>query len=149
MINWLKDGFPVEAQGMGGRQVRTDKETGEIYDHHFVEYKYADGSMLYSQCRHIKGCYNSVSEHAYGSKGYADINRYMVFGDDKWRYDKQGVSGHQQEQLDLVDSLLKGDRPNEGEYGAKSTMTSILGRYATYSGKVVTWDDAINNKIAL
>ncbi len=149
VINWLKDGFPVEAQGQGGRQVRTDKETGEIFDHHFVEYKYADGSRMYSQCRHIKGCFNSVSEHAYGSKGHAEINRHMIFGDNKWRYEKKGVSGHQQEQLDLVDSLLKGDRPNEGEYGAKSTMTSILGRYATYSGKVVTWDAAINNKIAL
>ena len=42
--NWIKgDKHPVEAQGMGGRQVRTGKEYGQIFDHHFVEYTYADG----------------------------------------------------------------------------------------------------------
>ena len=28
-------------------------------------------------------------------------------------------------------------------------MTAILGRMATYSGQVVSWDDAINSEIAL
>ena len=147
VINWLKNDYPVEAQGMGGRQVRTDKEHGEIYDHHFIEFKYADGTRMYSQCRHIKNCYNSVSEHAYGTKGYSDINRAMIFGEDKWRFTGKNVSGHQQEQLNLIDSLLAGERPNEGEYGAKSSMTSVLGRYASYSGKEVTWDKAINTKV--
>jgi myo-inositol 2-dehydrogenase / D-chiro-inositol 1-dehydrogenase len=30
-----------------------------------------------------------------------------------------------------------------------STMTSIMGRMATYSGKVVEWDEALNSKIDL
>ena len=38
---------------------------------------------------------------------------------------------------------------NEAENGAKSTMTSILGRMATYSGQEIKWDDAINSQIAL
>ena len=158
VINWLKDGFPVEANGQGGRQVRGNaindgdaKNHGEIFDHHFVEYKYADGSRLYSQCRHIKGCFNSVSEHAYGSKGESDIGRSTIFGkdDSAWRFSGKRLGGHQQEQLDLIDSLAKGEIYNEGDYGAKSTLTSILGRYATYSGKTVTWDQALNNKIQL
>src|SRR4029079_1470665 len=56
VINWLMDGYPVSANGMGGRQVRTGKDHGEIFDHHFVEYTYANGMKLYSQCRHIPGC---------------------------------------------------------------------------------------------
>ena len=36
--NWVKQAYPVTAHGMGGRQVRTDKRYGEIYDHHAVEY---------------------------------------------------------------------------------------------------------------
>ena len=44
-INWFKGGYPVRAQGMGGRQVRKSKEHGEIFDHHYVEYTYADGSI--------------------------------------------------------------------------------------------------------
>ena len=45
--------------------------------------------------------------------------------------------------------LRAGKRPNEAEYGAKSTMTAILGRMATYSGKMIQWDDAINSDLLL
>ncbi len=34
LVNWAKGDHPVEAQGMGGRQVRVGPEYGEIYDHH-------------------------------------------------------------------------------------------------------------------
>ena len=57
------------------------------------------------------------------------------------------VDGHQQEQTDLVATLRKGDRYNEGYYGATSSFTAVLGRMATYSGKVVTWDEAISKGI--
>ena len=150
VINWLKGSYPVEAQGMGGRQVRTGKEHGEIFDHHFVEFLYEDGSRMYSQCRHIRGCFNSVSEHAYGSKGYSDINKSQIIGaDSRWRFEGNRQRGHQQEQTDLIAALLAGERPNEGEYGAMSTMTAILGRDATYSGKVVSMEAALNNKKSL
>jgi myo-inositol 2-dehydrogenase/D-chiro-inositol 1-dehydrogenase len=57
LMNWLKGAHPVKAQGMGGRQVRTGNEYGEIFDHHYVEYQYPDGTYLNSQCRHQKGVY--------------------------------------------------------------------------------------------
>jgi predicted dehydrogenase len=148
VINWLKGSFPVKASGQGGRQVRTSKEHGEIFDHHFVEFDYADGSRLYSQCRHIKGCSRSVSEHAYGTKGSAVISRSMIqSGASTWKFKGKSVRGHQQEQLDLIDALVKGEIYNEGEYGAMSTMTSILGRLATYSGVEVSMQAALNSTI--
>ena len=152
VTNWLKDAYPVVAQGQGGRQVRTGIDHGEIYDHHFVEFTYADGSKMFSQCRHIRNCWNSVSEHAHGSRGTADISGAKIFdGDGKrvWAFGKGGRGGHQQEHHDLFAQLRRGELPNEGDYGAKSTMTAILGRLATYSGKSLRWDDAINSKIAL
>ena len=42
--------------------------------------------------------------------------------------------------------LARGLIPNEGEYGAKSTMTAILGRMSTYSGKSIRWDDAMKSE---
>ena len=42
-----------------------------------------------------------------------------------------------------------GKIPNEAEYGAKSTMTSVFGRLATFSGKELNWDNAINSDISL
>ena len=38
---------------------------------------------------------------------------------------------------------------NEADYGAKSTLTAIMGRAAAYSGKVVEWDEMMNSQHAL
>ena len=151
VINWLMKDFPVKAQGQGGREVRTGIDHGEIYDHHMIEFTYASGAKMLSQCRHIKGCWNNVSEHAHGTKGTVDISGAKIYDSaGKMTFQSKGArGGHQQEHHDLFASLRKGEIPNEGEYGAKSTMTSIFGRMATYSGKEITWDQAINSKLSL
>jgi hypothetical protein len=48
-----------------------------------------------------------------------------------------GENGWAQEHVDLFEQIRKGEIPNEGDYGAISTMTSIMGRMATYTGKVL------------
>jgi myo-inositol 2-dehydrogenase / D-chiro-inositol 1-dehydrogenase len=153
--NWLRgDKHPVEAQGMGGRQVRTGKEYGQIFDHHFVEYTYDDGSKMYSQCRHIAGCADEVREHAHGTKGTLDIDDdkggfITTKKNKKWHSPGKKQDNHHQEHHDLFAALRDGRTYNEGDYGARSTMTAILGRMATYSGKIVKWDDAMKRGIDL
>jgi myo-inositol 2-dehydrogenase/D-chiro-inositol 1-dehydrogenase len=151
VINWLKGGYPVRAQGMGGRQVRTGQDYGEIYDHHAVEFEYADGSRMFSYCRHIPNCWDSVSEHAQGTKGVADISGYRVETKDgeKWRYRGENKNPYVVEHHDLIASILSGKPYNEAEYGALSTMTAIFGRMCTYSGKMISWDEALNSQISL
>jgi predicted dehydrogenase len=151
VANWLKGAAPIRANGMGGREVRKGKDYGEIYDHHFVEFEYADGSRMFSQCRHIPRCWNSVSEHAQGSKGWADISgsHINVEGGEDWRYKGKKANPYQVEHDDLFASIREGKPINEGEYGALSSMTSILGRMATYSGKVIEWKDALASNIDL
>ncbi len=154
VINWLKGSHPVEAQGQGGREVRNGRDHGQIFDHHMVEYTYADGFKLLSQCRHIKGCWSNVSEHVHGSAGTSDISKALILsanGKTKWQSEAKEVKGKgwQQEQNDLFAALRRGETPCEVEYGAHSTMTAILGRLATYSGKVVRWEDAIHSNIHL
>ncbi len=145
--NWLRDKHPVEAQGMGGRQVRVGKEFGQIYDHHCVEFTYDDGTKMFSQCRHMDRCNNAVSEFAAGTKGVADISGGLIepAGGERWRFRGRAANPYQVEHDDLFAAIRKGDIYNEGDYGAHSTMSAILGRMATYSGKVVTWQDAINS----
>lgn len=145
--NWLVQGYPVECNGMGGREVRNGIEHGQIFDHHFCEYTYDNGVKMISQCRHIQNCWSNVSEHAHGTKGYADLSGKIYNAQNEliWKHDGKG-DGHQVEHYDLFAALRRGETPNEGEYGAKSTMTAILGRMATYSGKVVKWDEAINSQ---
>ncbi len=151
VINWLLGEFPISAQGQGGRLIRTGRDTGQIYDHHMVEFTYANGHKMLSQCRHMDDCWNSVSEHVHGTQGYADIHRGRIFGSngDQLFQSRGSRGGWQQEHHDLFADLRNGVIPNEGEYGAKSTMTAILGRLATYTGKYLKWDDAINSSISL
>ncbi|MCA9170205.1 MAG: Gfo/Idh/MocA family oxidoreductase [Planctomycetales bacterium] len=152
VINWLKNGYPVAAQGQGGRQVRTGKDYGQIFDHHVVEFEYGDNSICFSQCRHIPNTWPSVSEHAHGTNGSCNISGATIYdskGNVSWAYGRGGGGGHQQEHHDLFAVLRKGERPNEGEYGALSTMTSILGRMATYSGQKIEWEKALNSDMPL
>jgi predicted dehydrogenase len=148
--NWLKNGHPVKANGMGGCQVRKGPEYGETFDHHAVEFEYADGSRMFSQCRHIPGCWNSVSEFAIGSKGTANAHgQIKPTTGEGWRYRGPQPDPYQVEHDDLFASIRAGKPLNEAEWGATSTMTAILGRMCTYSGKEISWDEAINSKIDL
>ena len=148
-VNWFKGGYPVKAQGMGGRQVRKGKEHGEIFDHHFVEYTYADGSILNSQCRHIPGTTSRVDELFVGTKGKIQAGAANIIdhnGKVLFQFDKKTENNpYQTEHVELFAAIAKGEyKFADAENGAKSTMTSILGRMATYSGQKIEWDKAIN-----
>ena len=129
---------------MGGRELRMggDASKSQIFDHTFCEYTFEDGSKMFSQGRHVANVWNHVGEAVHGSKGTADPSG-EIFGPNAWKYEGQRLNGHQQEQHDLIAALMAGDIYNEGEYGAKSTFTAILGREACYSGKVLRWDELL------
>ncbi len=151
--NWVKQAHPVRAQGQGGRLVRTGADTGQIFDHHFVEFEYADGSRMLSQCRHMQGCMNRVSEAFHGTKGSApepgkllDASGNVIFD----HRDKDDPNPYQVEHDELFDAISKGEyRYADAENGAIATMTAILGRMATYSGKEIGWDEALNSEVSL
>ncbi|HEX7757336.1 MAG TPA: Gfo/Idh/MocA family oxidoreductase [Niabella sp.] len=152
VMNWFKDAYPVKAQGMGGRQVRTGKEYGEIYDHHYVEYHYADGTILNSQCRHIPGTMYKVDELLVGTKGSIFCDEAVIrdrSGKELYRFDKKNERNpYQTEHDELFEAIAKGEyKFANAEYGAKSTLTAIIGRMATYSGQVIEWDKALNSGI--
>ena len=149
VVNWFKGAYPVKAQGMGGREVRKGKDNGEIFDHHYVEFHYADGSILNSQCRHIKNTMSKVDELIIGTKGKifcgaANIRDHK--GGLLYQFDRKTENDpYQSEHDELFAAIAKGEyKFADAENGAKSTMTSILGRMATYSGKMVEWDKALN-----
>lgn len=139
---WVKGEYPVECNGMGGREMRMDGDAtkSQIFDHTFCEYTFADGTKMWSQGRHLANAWNNVSEFAHGSKGTSDPSG-SIDGPNAWKFAGERKNGHQQEQHDLIETLMRGEIYNEGEYGAKSTFTAILGREACYSGKVLKWDE--------
>ena len=78
------------------------------------------------------------------------LNEYDPWlGSKSWRFKKEGAKDpYQQEHDDLFDAIRNNKPYNEAENGAKSSMTAILGRMVTYSGKVIDWTDAINSEIS-
>ena len=146
--------YPAVAQGQGGRQVYVGKDTGQIFDHHIVEFTYPNGHKMISQCRHIpiagipfpNGC---MAPRAMPISAVVESSMPMEKRYFKCKEGNGQRGGHQQEHHDMFADLRNGLLPNETEYGAKSTMTAIFGRMATYSGQEIHWDDAINSKISL
>ncbi|MEM7574008.1 MAG: Gfo/Idh/MocA family oxidoreductase [Bacteroidota bacterium] len=151
--NWVKNAYPVKASGYGGRHMRTGKEHGEIFDHHFVEYTYADGSKMISQCRHWNGCSTQVTEAFQGTNGSAPApgkiitkSGYALMDDNENR----GPNPYQVEHDELFAAVAAGEyKYADAENAAKSSMTSILGRMATYSGQIIDWDTALNSELDL
>ncbi|MEK6235732.1 MAG: Gfo/Idh/MocA family oxidoreductase, partial [Planctomycetales bacterium] len=143
---WVKGEYPVECNGMGGSQLRMggDGKKSQIFDHTFCEYTFADGTKMYSQGRHAPGVWTQVNEFAHGTLGTSTPSG-KIEGKNAWQFKGNSPGGHQQEQPDLIEALMAGKIYNEGEYGAKSTFTAILGREACYSGKVLKWDDLLKN----
>lgn len=151
VANWFIGEFPVHAQGMGGREVRKGKDHGQIFDHHFVEFTYPSGAVISSQCRHQPGCITNVSESFAGTKGKIFTNSenkgIITAHDGSTIYEHQGEEDpnpYQTEHDELFASIKAGKVINDAEHAAKTTMTAILGRMATYSGQLITFEDALN-----
>ena len=137
---------PTSAIGLGGRQTRTDPKFGHIFDHHAVVYEYAGGVRLYSFCRQQDGCSSDVSDQFLGTKGICDVLRNTIRGETNWRYQGPKSNMYDQEHRELLAGIRSGNIINNGLYMARSTMLAVMGRMATYTGKKITWDEAINSQ---
>ncbi len=150
VANWFIGEFPKSATGMGGREVRKGIDHGQIFDHHYVEFNYPGGAVISSQCRHQPGTNRNVSEVFQGTKSniYTKPKSKIVdhSGNDLFIYDSKGdKSPYQIEHDELFKSIRNGGVINNAEYGAKTTLTAIMGRMATYTGKEITWEQALNS----
>ena len=152
VAHWTLNGMnPVTAVGQGGRQVRNKRENGTIFDHHTVEFEYANGFRLLSQCCQIGGkCARSVSEHFHGTKGVANLGdggRFLINGKPPGgKRERFKEDGHQLEHDVFFENIRTGKVRNDAEYAAHSTMLGIMGRMATYTGQVITWEQAFNSQ---
>ena len=134
----------------GAARCAKGKDYGETFDHHCVEFEYADGSHVFSQCRHIPGCWDVVTEYAHGTKGTSAPGGWInVPGGNNYNFSGHSKDPYQVEHDDLFAAIRQNKKYNEATYGANSTMMAILGRMCTYSGKEITWDDALNSKLSV
>jgi len=155
---WVKDAWPVSAQGHGGRQVRTAPD--QLFDHYAVEYSFPDGTRLFAQARHMRNCWGFFGDVIHGAKGCAVLgegvrNPRIWKGHEQtpknliWEYKGPGCNAYQVEH-DLLFEAIRQDKPyNETERCANAAMAGILGRMAAESGKRITWDQAMASNLEL
>lgn len=151
IANWFIGEYPERAQGMGGREVRTGKEYGNMFDHHFVQLNYPGGAIVHSQCRHQPGTFTAVAEMFQGCKGSVTTGwgytGTIKDSDGQITFEYEGEDNpYQQEHNELFDAIRSGNTINDAEFGAKSTLSAIMVRMASYSGKVITWEEAMNSQ---
>ncbi len=150
MMAWAMGGkLPVSVVGTGGRQVRTDALFGNIFDHFSVVYDYDNGVKGFHHSRQQANCENSYLVQTLGTKGSAMVNCarnvHEITGANPWKYEGQQNDMYQTEHNELFASIRSGKLINDGEFMAHSTLTAIMGRMAAYTGKRITWDEALNS----
>ena len=153
VINWLMQDYPNIASGIGGRQLFNGPNQGNTFDHQYVEYIYSNGVRMHVQCRNMDNCDVRQGFYIRGTKGYAD-ERSRIFTLDNqiaWRYrdsDEPDASS-QLEQNIFFNAVANGPYINNTEYGAKSTLTTIMGRMATHSGQPVKLEEALASELSI
>ena len=147
VLNWAFAAHPVAAVGMGYRVPR-DPGFGPIYNFFAVDLEYPKGVHALSMCRQITYCANENGEYLVGAKGMCHVNAYDING--KKIYTDKEKRAHPnpyvQEHADLIESIRSGKPLNKLKNVAESTLTAIMGRMSAYTGKRVTWEQALNSK---
>lgn len=146
-IAWaMRDTPPVSCTAVGGRGIPNN--SGNIFDHIEVNYLYPKGVRAYMAQRQQRRCHNENSDYLLGTKGRADIARgiYIENAKGRWTYDGKRQNMYQVEHNELFKSIRDGKPINNGERMALSTMMAIMGRTAAYTGKEITYEQALNSK---
>lgn len=133
----LGDAPPLNAHGLGGRSASFGARFGDVFDHSTVVYEYPNGARMYGMVRTQHGCHGEVATKLFGTKGRAVRGR--IEGETSWRFEGRNPGGHQQEQTEFLASIRSGKPINNGDYMVRSTLLTILGQMACYTGKKLTW----------
>ncbi len=149
---WVKDSWPVSAQGDGGRQVRDQPD--QMFDHYSVEFSFDDGTRMLAQGRHMAGCWGFFGDVIHGTTGCAvlgeGVRQPRIYRGHQpvpeklvWEYSGPQANPYQVEH-DVLFDAIRHDRPhNESQRCAQAAMAGILGRIAAESGQLVTSKEAL------
>ena len=149
-ILWaMGDVAPKKVTASGGRSTRTEEKYGNVYDHFNTVFEWEGGLRLFHSCRQWAGTDGDVSDYVYGTKGTALIQHHQIRGDNAWRFKGRPNNMYDAEHRALFSAIREGRAINNGDYMCKSTLMAIMGRMAAYTGKTLTWEQALNSKQSL
>jgi len=100
-------------------------------------------------------------ERIVGTKGVAIASGQILdsYGNEVWKYPKPEDGDTEsiwnvtnpfvQEHINLVNGIRTGNTINDAEAQVNSTLMTIMGRIAAYTGKDVTWEEMMNSDLYL
>ncbi len=152
---WIKDGWPVTAQGVGGRRPDST-DCSQNFDTYAIEYTFSDGAKALVTGRYIPKCYDDFSTFVHGTKCAAQFSgnihaptvqiykdQRIAAGNIAWRPEKEKISPYQAEWNVLLEAIRQNRPHNEAKRAAYSNLAAIMGRAAVHSGKIITWEEAV------
>lgn len=149
-IGWsMGDKPPVSCTANGGRQLPS--EGGDIYDHISINFKWENEARGFLAQRQIPGCYNENFFTMLGTKGTGKISRrgstiQDLDGKTTWKYSGPRKSMYRIEHEEFFAAIRSGKRLHNGDRMCNSTLMAIMGRIAGYTGREITWDQALNSQ---
>jgi predicted dehydrogenase len=149
---WIKDAWPVSAQGLGGREPNSTDCSQNLHTYS-IEYTFPDGAKALVSSRSQQNCHNEFATFVHGTACAAQFSgnihapTVQIYKDQRtaddnvaWRPEKEQVSPYQVE-WDVLLNAIRQDRPhNEVERAAYANLAAIMGRAAIHSGNIITWD---------
>jgi predicted dehydrogenase len=156
---WMKDAWPMQAKGSGGRHYRGDM-IDQNFDSYLVEYTFGDGTKFYLAGRSMNGCHGEFASYAQGTKGSATIStsghspaRCKTFKgwnrtreNQLWAGPRDEPNPYQLEWDHLLDAIRFDKKYNEVKRGVEASVVTAMGRYACHTGQVVTFDQMLNHE---
>jgi hypothetical protein len=132
----------------------------QLFDHYAVEYRFKDGTRMFAQGRHMPGCWGFFGDIIHGETGSAvlgeGIKQPKIYKTHEqkaetlvWEHKGGRPNAYQTEHQLLFDAIRQDKPYNETERCAYAALAGILGRMASESGKMVTWEQALNSKLEL
>jgi predicted dehydrogenase len=145
---------PVAAFGLGGRSSIVEPNLGDQFDNASIAYEYANGVRVYGFSRAQAGVFNQTADMILGTKGQAHMPsrcKIVVGGETVWEWDRKQPkpSMYDVEHKELFESIRSGKPINNGLYMVRSTMLAILGRMVAYTGRRLTWEEAMKTEESL
>jgi len=147
-VAWImKEEMPQWCFGLAGRSTSFGEVYGDMFDHHTVVYEYASGTRVYALCQTRNGCYGNSSDIVMGTKGICHLGACKIEGENAWEFPRdQHNNPYAAEQKALIDSIREGKPINSGYHMANSTMSTVMGQLACYSGKPTNWADVVKSE---
>jgi predicted dehydrogenase len=159
---WMKNAWPVKAQGVGGRHYKTADDGTPYVDQNFdsygVEYTFGDGTKLIFDGRCIDGAQEIYSSHLHGTKGCAIGSPAADCGSPSTIFKGQAEiaenkvwestdrsNPYQNEWNDLMDAIVKDKPYNEVKRGVEASLVTSMGRMAAHTGQEITYDQMLNS----